>query len=113
MNQDTEEAPVQDAAPQVVTNSQQIADVFENYFRVTAFGLAAGNPQVPRHMLWEAIAAAMGAVISGVTKSADIAASLQARAHLSKVMADAVQRRYPALDMGGVASVAANSNRGH
>jgi hypothetical protein len=111
---ETAEATVQEA-PQVVTNSQQIADVFENYFRVTAFGLVTCNSQVPNPMLWEAIASAMGAVISGATKGPDIAATLRAREHLCKVMTDAVRKRYPALDVGNIGTAASNSNiaRGH
>jgi hypothetical protein len=96
--------------PQVATPPTNFIDALESYFRVTAFGLIVTNQQIPAHVMWEAMAAAMGAVISGATKSQDIAATLSAREHLSKVMTDAVKKRYPALDMGNIASVAANSN---
>ena len=95
-------------APQVASAHQQFADALEAYFRITAFGLCVANPTIPNHIMWEAIASAMGAVLSGATKGSDIAATMQARNHLSKVVSDAIKKKYPALEMGG--SVIARPN---
>ena len=96
---ETIEAKAAEPAPQVVSAHQQFADALEAYFRITAFGLCTANPQIPIPVMVEAIASAMGAVISGMTKGPIISDVVRSRDHLSMVMTNAVRMKYPALDM--------------
>ena len=98
---ETIEAKAAEPAPQVASAHQQFADALESYFRITAFGLCVANPTIPNHVMWETIAAAMGAVLSGATKGSDLSATLAARDRLAKIATDAIRKKYPALEMGG------------
>ena len=76
---------------------EQLADVFENVFRITAFGIAATHPGAPADFLWDAIANAMGNVISGATQGPDIKATIEARGRLGDIFNQAVRKKYPAI----------------
>jgi hypothetical protein len=78
---------------------EQITGVIESHFRVLSVGLVTCNPSVPSNIMWEAIAQAMGGVLSGATKSPDLASTMAARGHLSDIVAKAIRKRYPAMDM--------------
>ncbi len=78
---------------------EQLVDILESHFRVVAIGLVSCNPHIPSNVMWEAIAAAVGGVLSGATKSQDIASTMAARGHLSDIVAKAIRKKYPAMDM--------------
>ena len=78
---------------------QQLTDVIEAHFRVLAIGLVTCNSMIPSNLMWESIATAMGGVLSGATKGPDISATMAARGHLSDIVAKAIRKRYPAMDM--------------
>lgn len=80
---------------------KQLAEALEHHFRAVAVGLAVTNPIVPQQIMWDAIAEAMGNVLSGATQSQDIAASLKARGHLGDIVNRAIRGRYPAVMMAG------------
>ena len=90
--------------------NEQAVDMIESHFRVIAIGLISCNPTVPAHAVWEAIAAAMGGVLSGATKGPDIAATLTARRHLSEIVTKAITKRYPAMEPTLVSALPANQN---
>jgi len=79
-------------------STDQLAAALESHFRVTAFGLAATNPQIPTSVMLEAIAKAMGYVIGGATKTPDLATTIHLRGELQDAFSRALRMRYPAVD---------------
>ena len=78
---------------------EQLTDIIEGYFRNTALGVVTSYSMIPSNVVWEMIASAMGGVLSGATKGPDLAATMAARGHLSDIVAKAIRKRYPAMDM--------------
>jgi hypothetical protein len=93
-----------------VITPKQLAEILENHFRAVAVGLAVTNPMVPQQIMWDAIAEAMGNVLSGVTQSQDLAATLKIRGHLSDIVSKAIRQRYPSVVMAGTSSVLKPAN---
>ena len=82
-------APVEPVTP------QQLAEALEKPLRALAVGLVVTNPLVPQSVMWEAIASAMGGVLSSVTQSQDLTASIRTRTHLAGIVTEAIKKRYP------------------
>lgn len=78
--------------------ADQLAMACENFFRVTAFGLCATNPTLKPEVLWEAIAAGMGATLSLASKTPDVRTTLALRGRITEIIGKAI-RKYPAMDM--------------
>ena len=91
------EAPAAGAAQNVTP--QQLTDILEGFFRVTAFGIIASNPAIPQNVLWESIAGAMGNVLSMATRNPDLKSMLEARTRVSDLVTKAIRKRYPAITM--------------
>jgi len=106
---ETEEAPVTEVNG-IDLSKQQLAIAIENHLRAVAVGLVVTNPNVRQDVMWEAIAAGMGRVLSAATMWADIKASLDARGRLQDIVARNIRKGYPAVDKAAVAAAAANSN---
>lgn len=82
------------AGAEPVSPQQLIAEL-EKSFRALAVGLVITNPLIKQSDMWEAIAVAMGSVLSAVTQSQDLTASIRTRTHLVELVTDAIKKRYP------------------
>lgn len=92
------DTPETAGAPQtmkVPATAERLAEIFEPHFKAHAFGLLTCYATLPPQMVWEAMAAAMGGVLSGATASDDIALSLAARGRLGDIVNTAIRKRYP------------------
>jgi hypothetical protein len=105
--------PTEGAPPptmQVPATPERLAPIFEQHFRTTSFGLLMCNPTVSPQIMWEAIAVAMGCVLSEATASQDIAGSLAARGHLGDLVNKAIRKRHPILATPASGAAPVNGN---
>jgi hypothetical protein len=75
----------------------QIAQGFEEHIKVTAVGLANVHGNLPPALMLAGLAAAMGRVLSGLTQSGDMAATIRTRSMLADIVTTNTKRAYPAL----------------
>ncbi len=87
----------QSTAPQFPT-ADQVADAIANHFNVVIVGIANLNPQIPQKTMVEAIVIAIGNLVSGYSKSPDLATTLQSRGDLQDAFVRALRKRVPAID---------------
>ncbi len=87
----------QSTAPQFPT-ADQVADAIANHFNVVIVGIANLNPQIPQKTMVEAIVIAIGNLVSGYSKSPDLATTLQSRGDLQDAFVRALRKRVPAIE---------------
>ena len=92
--------------------ADRLATLFEQHMQVTAFGILVSHPNLPPQIVWEAIAGAMGAVISAATVSPDIQSTLTSRSHLTEIFGRAVKKRHSALAAANMNTVKPNGQAG-
>ena len=110
MSETDKTAPVAEVNGMDLGN-EQLALAIEHHLRAVAIGLVATNPQIRQDIMWEAIASAMGRVLSGATISADIKASLDARGKFGDIVNRSIRKAYPAINAANVAAANTNSNK--
>ena len=76
---------------------KQFADIIAGHFQAVAVGLTIMNPQVPRQLMLEIVAEAMGNVLSAITQSQDLAATIALRGKVQDIVAKAIRHRHPAI----------------
>ena len=92
-----QQSPEPPAANSSRMTASQFASILETHFSVLAVGLVTSNQRVPPHVMWSAIAEAMGNVLSGATQSSDIKSTVEARGRLGDIVNKAIRQRYPAI----------------
>ena len=98
MPEDTNGTPAQPVSGQQVSR-QQFADIAASHFQAVAVGLTILNPQIPRQLMMEIVAEAMGNVLSGITQSQDLATTLALRGRVQDIVSVAIRKRHPAITM--------------
>jgi len=97
MPEETNGTPAQPNSQAV--SRQQIADVVAAHFQAVTVGLTILNPQIPRQLMMEIIAEAMGNVLSGITQTQDLATTIALRGKLQDIVSVAIRKRHPAITM--------------
>ena len=87
-----------DDTPRQVT-PEQLSQAFAGALRVVTMGLCAMNPQIPGNVMCDAMASAMGMLLSEATKTPDVGSTLQIRERITKLVTDKVRKHVPAMDM--------------
>lgn len=87
-------APVPPQGTQQLT-PDQFAVIIEAHLRVVVEGLAKVNPAVPLPVMGQCVANAMGRLLSCLTVSDDIKATIETRGRLGDIFNHSIRKAYP------------------